>query len=338
MSRVRGGSACGPSTLWRSEVAVLAVRRRSHLVVLWSRQNSALVVLVEVLLGPTCIVFVALLAAVFSLMVCVFGRLGVHSGEGSSQDRPLSLLVEVFPRSALCLFWATVVLPCGSKCVVWLGCVLERFSQDGSWRFWSRDELPLLPVGLSVLQFAWALLVKHRVLVLECFGFVPSGAWVHCVVPWVAPGAGDSTMCCAGCLFVRFVCRLTTSLGVGGVELSASGTLCAGLCLVPYRWYARLWSWPVSQFSLSLRERVCLAVVPCFGLGPSEVDVLSSTSEVVSVPVWLHIFVVVGTCAERCFHFVPDSVGFCGSRVCGSTSVVVMALCCSLPLLSSIML
>ncbi|MQL95857.1 hypothetical protein Taro_028526 [Colocasia esculenta] len=35
---VRGGSACGPSTLWRSEVAVLAMRRRSHLVVLWSRQ------------------------------------------------------------------------------------------------------------------------------------------------------------------------------------------------------------------------------------------------------------------------------------------------------------
>ncbi|MQM10975.1 hypothetical protein Taro_043874 [Colocasia esculenta] len=72
----------------------------------------------------------------------------------------------------------------------------------------------------------------HRVLVLECFGFVPSGAWVHCVVPWVAPGAGDSTMCCTGCLFVRFVCRLTTSLGVGGIELSASGTLCAGPCLV----------------------------------------------------------------------------------------------------------
>ncbi|MQM22531.1 hypothetical protein Taro_055584 [Colocasia esculenta] len=34
----RGGSACGPSTRWRSEVAVFAVRRRSHLVVPWSRQ------------------------------------------------------------------------------------------------------------------------------------------------------------------------------------------------------------------------------------------------------------------------------------------------------------
>ncbi|MQM11319.1 hypothetical protein Taro_044223 [Colocasia esculenta] len=38
VSRVRGGSACGPSTLWRSEVVVLEVRRHSHLVVPWSRQ------------------------------------------------------------------------------------------------------------------------------------------------------------------------------------------------------------------------------------------------------------------------------------------------------------
>ncbi|MQM14371.1 hypothetical protein Taro_047301 [Colocasia esculenta] len=38
MSIVRGGSACGPSALWRFEVAMLAVRRRSHLVVAWSRQ------------------------------------------------------------------------------------------------------------------------------------------------------------------------------------------------------------------------------------------------------------------------------------------------------------
>ncbi|MQL76772.1 hypothetical protein Taro_009162 [Colocasia esculenta] len=35
-SKVRDGYACGPSTLWRSEVAALAVRRRSHLVVAWS--------------------------------------------------------------------------------------------------------------------------------------------------------------------------------------------------------------------------------------------------------------------------------------------------------------
>ncbi|MQL90535.1 hypothetical protein Taro_023134 [Colocasia esculenta] len=35
----------------------------------------------------------------------------VRSGEGSSQDRPLSLLVEVLPRTALCSFRAFVVLP-----------------------------------------------------------------------------------------------------------------------------------------------------------------------------------------------------------------------------------
>ncbi|MQM09004.1 hypothetical protein Taro_041863 [Colocasia esculenta] len=38
MSTVRGGSACGPLTLWRFEEAMLAVRHRSHLVVPWSRQ------------------------------------------------------------------------------------------------------------------------------------------------------------------------------------------------------------------------------------------------------------------------------------------------------------
>ncbi|MQM20945.1 hypothetical protein Taro_053975 [Colocasia esculenta] len=38
VSEVRGGFVCRPSTLWRSEVAVLMVRRRSHLVVAWSRR------------------------------------------------------------------------------------------------------------------------------------------------------------------------------------------------------------------------------------------------------------------------------------------------------------
>ncbi|MQL77524.1 hypothetical protein Taro_009944, partial [Colocasia esculenta] len=71
--------------------------------------------------------------------------------------------------------------------------------------------------------------ICHCVLVLECFGFVPSGALVHCVVPWVAPGACDSTLCCVMCLIVSFVCHFTTSLGVGGVERSASRTLCVGL-------------------------------------------------------------------------------------------------------------
>ncbi|MQL68888.1 hypothetical protein Taro_001164 [Colocasia esculenta] len=67
--------------------------------------------LVEVLPGSACIAPAVLLAAVFSLMVRVLGRWLVYSGEGSSQDRPLSLLAEVLPRSVLCLFRTTVVLP-----------------------------------------------------------------------------------------------------------------------------------------------------------------------------------------------------------------------------------
>ncbi|MQM12595.1 hypothetical protein Taro_045514 [Colocasia esculenta] len=78
----------------------------------------------------------------------------VHSGEGSSQDHPLSLLVEVLPRSALRSLRATVVLPCGSKCVVWLGCVLVRISQDGSWRFWWRFSPRLLRVVLVVVALS----------------------------------------------------------------------------------------------------------------------------------------------------------------------------------------
>ncbi|MQL69727.1 hypothetical protein Taro_002053 [Colocasia esculenta] len=249
----------------------------------------------------------------------------------------LSLLVEVFPRSALCLFWATVVLPLwfevcrlvGLHSVVLVGlcvlvaqmvCFVSRalyalpdgglVSVVGVWRavllveasiprcgfpsrawkilvvcafflcfplvaqggdaplwcyvarvrivatfwwshlpfscFWVELVAPLVLsfscgiMGVSVALLctdllAWlarASIFPHRVLVLECFGFVPSGAWVHCIVPWVASGVGESTMCCAGCLFVRFVCHLMTSLGVGGIELSASGTRCAGQFLV----------------------------------------------------------------------------------------------------------
>ncbi|MQM12375.1 hypothetical protein Taro_045291 [Colocasia esculenta] len=57
---VRGGSACGPSTLWRFEVAVLAVRRRSHLVVYVvsasvSRVSSALCPTPLVSAGVVCV-------------------------------------------------------------------------------------------------------------------------------------------------------------------------------------------------------------------------------------------------------------------------------------------
>ncbi|MQL86151.1 hypothetical protein Taro_018672, partial [Colocasia esculenta] len=56
-------------------------------------ENGALVVLVEVLPGLACVASAVLLAVVFSLMVRIIWI--VHSGEGSSQDRPLSLLAEL---------------------------------------------------------------------------------------------------------------------------------------------------------------------------------------------------------------------------------------------------
>ncbi|MQM23770.1 hypothetical protein Taro_056839 [Colocasia esculenta] len=138
-------------------------------------ENGALVVLVEVLPGPACVASAVLFATVFSLMVRVVG---------------LCILVKVLPKIALCRFWwkffpgvlcvcfgPPLSCPCGLRCSVWLGCILVRFSQNGSWRFWWRFSPKLLrvvvvvaahslsvemscrclPVGLSVLQSAWAL-------------------------------------------------------------------------------------------------------------------------------------------------------------------------------------
>ncbi|MQL78137.1 hypothetical protein Taro_010559 [Colocasia esculenta] len=74
------------------------------------------------------------------------------SGGGSSQYRPLLFLAEVLPRSALC---STALGAFGGgspqSCFVlfWLS-LLSLY----------RDELSLLPVGLFVLQSAWALSVK----------------------------------------------------------------------------------------------------------------------------------------------------------------------------------
>ncbi|MQL74581.1 hypothetical protein Taro_006949 [Colocasia esculenta] len=104
--------------------------------------NGALVVLVVVLLGLACIASAVLLAVVFSLVVRIVWI--VHSGEGSSQDRPLSLLAEVLPRSALCSFSPELLR------VILVVAALSL----------CRDELSLLPVGLSMLQSACALPVK----------------------------------------------------------------------------------------------------------------------------------------------------------------------------------
>ncbi|MQM05875.1 hypothetical protein Taro_038692 [Colocasia esculenta] len=75
----------------------------------------------------------------------------------------LCILVKVLTRIALCRFWRRffpgvlcvhfgppLCCPCGSKCAVWLGCVLVMFSQDGSWHFWWRFSPKLL---CAILDF-----------------------------------------------------------------------------------------------------------------------------------------------------------------------------------------
>ncbi|MQL81481.1 hypothetical protein Taro_013941 [Colocasia esculenta] len=198
----------------------------------------------------------------------------VHSGEGSSQDCPLLLLVKVLPGRLLALLvevlpkaarWTARVTVCLSivvqgvvrlsvrlaaalaslshcsfpsfstalvgLCVsLWLEWVVlfscaQRALPDGGlvssvgvglavllvealglrWGFPSRVWKRLV-VCVSFLCFPlvalgddaplWYCVSRHRVLVPERFDFVPSGALVHCVIPWLAPGACDNTMFC----------------------------------------------------------------------------------------------------------------------------------------------
>ncbi|MQL90509.1 hypothetical protein Taro_023104 [Colocasia esculenta] len=201
-------SGCGCVALWVEVHRLVALCSGEGLryVLIWLvrssgfSQNCALVVLVEVLPRPACVAF-ACCGVLFE--VC----LGI-SGQGAV---PLAVrLAAALSNLSRYSFLSFSVVPMGLCVAPYLG--------------WF--------VSFSCAQRALPDGGLHHVLVLECFGFVPSGALVHCVVPWVAPGACDSTMCYAVCLFVKFVCRFMTSLGVGGVELFASGTLCASLCLV----------------------------------------------------------------------------------------------------------
>ncbi|MQL93062.1 hypothetical protein Taro_025697 [Colocasia esculenta] len=112
-------------------------------------QSGALVVLVEVLPGPAFVASAVVLTAVSFLMVCVIWSFG------------LCILVKVLPRISLCRFWwrffpgvlrvcfgPLLCCPCDSKCAVWLGRVLVRFSQDGSWRFLV-EVLPKAALGVT---------------------------------------------------------------------------------------------------------------------------------------------------------------------------------------------
>ncbi|MQL87118.1 hypothetical protein Taro_019650 [Colocasia esculenta] len=118
--------------------------------------NGALVVLVEVLPGPVCFCSAACCSVLSVGLSCLVVG--------------LCILVKVLPMIALCRFWRRFFLgvlcvhfgpplccPYGSKCAVWLGCVLERFSQDGSWHFWWRFSPKLLRVVLCSWPCVWLL-------------------------------------------------------------------------------------------------------------------------------------------------------------------------------------
>ncbi|MQL71277.1 hypothetical protein Taro_003577 [Colocasia esculenta] len=112
LSRVRGGSACGPSTLCRSEVPVLEVRRCSHLVVPWSRQ--------------VCRGLLLLCARIrwFLRESCVWPNLGWWSWHCAVLFR---CLVVPCCRTVLCSFLVAVALPSRLRRIAWLPCILVRF-------------------------------------------------------------------------------------------------------------------------------------------------------------------------------------------------------------------
>ncbi|MQL83803.1 hypothetical protein Taro_016303 [Colocasia esculenta] len=113
------------------------------------------------------------------------------------KDRPLSLLVEVLPRSALRSFWATIVLPCSSKCAVWLGYVLVRFSQDGSWPYWWRFSPRIWDAeGFGVLSWRRPDRPLSHCLSLRWFRS-------HIVVSGVRPQLGQAAMLRVLCVMWR---------------------------------------------------------------------------------------------------------------------------------------
>ncbi|MQL77938.1 hypothetical protein Taro_010352 [Colocasia esculenta] len=183
-------------------------------------------------------------------------------------------------RSGLCSFWATIVLPLwfeecrlvelnsgedGSWCFWW------RFSTELPWLFWMSllslcgDELSLLPVGLSAFSLPGRCQSRcgafdrvsgrgaGQVVFLFGFEFLGYAGGTSCVpVVW------------------WFASLLTPCVLSQMVALSVVRQVLAVTCV---RFFPLAW------------KRVHSVGIPCFGLGPFEVDVLSSTSAVVSFPV-----------------------------------------------------
>ncbi|MQM15606.1 hypothetical protein Taro_048552 [Colocasia esculenta] len=192
VSGVWGGSACGPSTLGRSEVAMLVESCVSPDLGWWSwrcavRDCSSWLVLAEVRFPQNCVVLVSGYCGA-ALEVKVHRLVALCSGKSGA----LVVLVEVLPGPACVASTVLLAVVFTLMCVVRLGCVLVRFSQDDSCRFWGRFS-PKLPGGECKLGGA---LVAFHVVVLEFglfIGLDRGGASCSC-----APGS---------CYGLRSLCR-----------------------------------------------------------------------------------------------------------------------------------
>ncbi|MQM19952.1 hypothetical protein Taro_052965 [Colocasia esculenta] len=174
--------------------------------------NEALVVLVEVLPEPVCVA---------SAVCCVLsvGRLvGLHSGD-VFPERLLALWVEVLPKLPCVCFSCRCSLseemscrcfrldyPCDSL----LGLCRSRCGAFDHVSGCGAGQASFRCVFLLCLSYALeALVAIGRVALPTCGGLlwrvllvshvVSEGAWVHCVVPWEAPGACVGTVCWAVC-------------------------------------------------------------------------------------------------------------------------------------------
>ncbi|MQL73513.1 hypothetical protein Taro_005850, partial [Colocasia esculenta] len=180
-----------------------------------------------------CIAWLPYVLVRFSITVCCCPGEGFSQGCSMLNDA-LVVLVEVVPGSArvasavlLAAMFSLMVY-----CAVWLGCVLVRFSQDGSWRFWWRFSPKLLHGAGSLLCFLASCVLAQMV--------VWAGAGVACCalsgLRSFACGL-SSTMCCAMCLIVRFVCRFTICSVLEALSVPPLGhsVLACALWLYRYR-------------------------------------------------------------------------------------------------------
>ncbi|MQM19068.1 hypothetical protein Taro_052070 [Colocasia esculenta] len=201
----------------------------------------------------------------------------------------------------------------------------------------------LLVVPASVFsRFRGPVLGFQPVMALACVASRPSGvSGVH-----GGSACGPSTLCatslhdsCACCRLQLLLCRMRSECGRSassccsgavGTGLAGSGLPCVEDVCEPVQVRC---SWSSSAHlsvcaSRRLREPACGVAFTGAGLLPMEpMEVSWSRSwvptrdgtGVCSIPTYQ---CVRGPgCAEHCFRFVPDSVGFCGSRVCATTLV-----------------